>query len=66
MNQYYSNTEDKLNSNIYELKVIKINKDWLEERNLYESKLKEVGADLIINSVNDLINMNQKFFQHLG
>ena len=36
VNQYYSNTEDKLNSNIYELKVIKINKDWLEERNLYE------------------------------
>ena len=29
-----------------------------KERNLYESKLKEVGADLILNSVNDLININ--------
>ena len=29
-----------------------------KERNLYESKLKEVGADLILNSVNDLINVN--------
>ena len=28
-----------------------------KERNLYESKLKEVGADLILNSVNDLINI---------
>jgi len=29
-----------------------------KERNLYESKLKEVGADLILNSVNDLTNVN--------
>ena len=28
------------------------------ERSLYESKLNEVGADLILNSVNDLININ--------
>ena len=32
--------------------------DRKKERNLYESKLKEVGADLIVNSVNDLINVN--------
>ena len=29
-----------------------------KERNLYESKLKEIGADLILNSVNDLINIH--------
>ena len=29
-----------------------------KERNLYESKLKEIGADLILNSINDLININ--------
>ncbi len=32
-----------------------------KERNLYESKLKGVGADLILNSVNDLININFDF-----
>lgn len=36
VNQYYSNTEDKLNSHFYELKVIEINKNWLKKRNLYE------------------------------
>ena len=30
------------------------------ERSLYESKLNEVGADLILNSMNDLININIK------
>ena len=29
-----------------------------KERDLYESKLKEVGADLVLNSINDLINVN--------
>ncbi len=29
-----------------------------KERDLYESKLEEVGADLILHSVNDLININ--------
>ena len=29
-----------------------------KERTLYESKLKEAGADLILNSVNDLLNIN--------
>ena len=33
-----------------------------KERNLYESKLKEVGADLILNSTNDLLKINLKFF----
>ena len=33
-----------------------------KERNLYEAKLKEVGADLILNSVNDLINMKLGIF----
>ena len=32
-----------------------------KERKIYESKLKEVGADLILNSVNDLININLAF-----
>jgi len=32
-----------------------------KERYLYESKLKEVGADLILNSVNDLVNINLEF-----
>ena len=36
VNQYYSNTKDKLNANVYELKVIELNKDWLKKRNLYE------------------------------
>ena len=36
VNQYYSNTIDKLNANVYELKVIELNKDWLKKRNLYE------------------------------
>ena len=35
--------------------------DRKKERNLYESKLKAVGADLILNSVNDLININLEF-----
>ena len=32
-----------------------------KERNLYESKLKDAGADLILNSVNDLINIKLEF-----
>ena len=32
-----------------------------KERDLYESKLKEKGADLILNSVNELININLEF-----
>ncbi len=32
-----------------------------KERFLYESKLKAEGADLILNSVNDLINVNLEF-----
>ena len=32
--------------------------DRKKERKIYESKLKEVGADLILNSVNDLTNIN--------
>ena len=35
--------------------------DRKKERDLYESKLKEKGADLILNSVNDLININLEF-----
>ena len=35
--------------------------DRKKERKIYESKLKEVGADLILNSVNDLININLEF-----
>ena len=35
--------------------------DRKKERKIYESKLKEVGADLILNSVNDLININLAF-----
>ncbi len=31
-----------------------------KERDLYESKLKEKGADLIVNSVNELLNINLK------
>ena len=36
VDQYYSNTEDKFNSHLYELKVIELNKAWLRKRNLYE------------------------------
>ncbi len=36
VNQYYTNTKDKFNSHLYELKVIELNKDWLINRNLYE------------------------------
>jgi len=36
VNQYYTNTEDKFNSHLYELKVIELNKSWLKKRNLYE------------------------------
>ncbi len=32
-----------------------------KERNLYESKLKEEGADLILNSLNDLINIHLEY-----
>ncbi len=32
-----------------------------KERTLYESKLKNAGADLILNSVNDLLNINLEF-----
>ncbi len=35
--------------------------DRKKERKIYESKLKKVGADLILNSVNDLININLEF-----
>ena len=35
--------------------------DRKKERKIYESKLKEVGADLILNSVNELININLEF-----
>ena len=32
-----------------------------KERDLYESKLKERGADLILNSINELLNINLEF-----
>ena len=35
----------------------------IEERHSYESKLREAGADLIINSVNDVKNMDINFFR---
>ena len=35
----------------------------IKERNAYESKLREAGADLILNSVNDLKNMDINFFR---
>ena len=38
--------------------------DRKKERKIYESKLKEVGADLILNSVNDLININLEFLKN--
>jgi len=34
-----------------------------KERNSYESQLKVAGADLILNSVNDLININLEFIR---
>ena len=34
-----------------------------KERKAYESNLREAGADLIINSVNDLRNIEEKFFK---
>ena len=38
-------------------------KSRLKERNAYESTLKEAGADLILNSVNDLKNIDINFFR---
>ena len=35
----------------------------IKERNSYEFKLKEAGADLILNSVNDLKHININFFR---
>ncbi len=35
----------------------------IKERNSYEAKLKEAGADLIINTVNDLKNIDISFFK---
>ena len=35
----------------------------IKERNLYESKLKEAGADLILNTVNELLNIDIAFFK---
>ena len=35
----------------------------IKERNSYESKLKDAGADLIINQVNDLKNIDINFFK---
>ena len=35
----------------------------IKERNLYEAKLKEAGADLILNTVNDLKNIDIAFFK---
>ncbi len=35
----------------------------IKERTLYESKLKEAGADLILNKVNDLKNIDIYFFK---
>ena len=35
----------------------------IKERNLYEAKLKEAGADLILNTVNDLKNIDISFFK---
>ena len=38
-------------------------KSRIKERNSYESRLREAGADLIINSVNDLKNIDINFFK---
>ena len=38
----------------------------IKERNLYESKLREAGADLILNKVNDLKNIDIDFFKKYG
>ena len=38
-------------------------KSRIKERNLYESKLREAGADLILNKLNDLKNNNIDFFK---
>ena len=38
-------------------------KSMIKERDLYESKLKEAGADLILNTVNDLKNIDISFFK---
>ena len=35
----------------------------IKERKLYEAKLKEAGADLILNKVNDLKNIDIDFFK---
>ena len=35
----------------------------MKERISYESKLKEAGADLILNKVNDLKNIDIDFFK---
>ena len=35
----------------------------IKERSLYESKLRKAGADLILNSVNDLKNIDISFFK---
>ena len=37
----------------------------IKERNSYESKLRDAGADLILNSVNDLKNIGIDFFKSL-
>ena len=37
----------------------------IRERNFYESNLREAGADLILNSVNDLKNIGIDFFKSL-
>ena len=38
-------------------------KSRIKERNLYEAKLKEAGADLILNTINDLKNIDITFFK---
>ena len=35
----------------------------MKERITYESKLKDAGADLILNTVNDLKNIDIDFFK---
>ena len=40
-------------------------KSRLKERNLYESNLKNAGADIIINSVNELKNIDLDFLQKI-
>ncbi|WP_288262633.1 TIGR01548 family HAD-type hydrolase [uncultured Prochlorococcus sp.] len=37
-------------------------KSRLKERNAYEANLRNAGADLILNSINDLININLELF----